>query len=300
MVVSALLICFYRGGSRECHSQRYDSATGAGKASIWQTNARRNVTIRRNKHLGSNQAQLNHTDQLQLFTRCIKCTSIYRWYHINNKCASRRPYLNDSWPINHLLIIFNLRVHTYLVPTNHAVFRPFWQLFILKSWREPKTHGALKPFSENPRDWSTGKGQMEAMVHSMHVEHGTQPRCKGCKGMIWIDRAPCANTGPTYFTSQVWWNSAKEVTEMSMDNIVNIAKQKAAGEIPALSTPAVRGIMQHQLGNRVSINNYIYKPSCLVFLKVTPTLWDHRKPIKESRNRKMTIFRTNNHVLRLQ
>ena len=113
---------FLSGGSRECHSQWYDSATGAGKASIWQTNARRNVTIRRNKHLGSNQAQLNHTDQLQLFTRCIKCTSIYRWYHINNKCASRRPYLNDSWPINHLLIIVNLLVHTCTIlypPTMH-------------------------------------------------------------------------------------------------------------------------------------------------------------------------------------
>ena len=100
------------GGEPWGYSQRYDSATGAGKASIWQTDARRNVTIRRNKHLGSNQTQLNHTDQLQLFTRCIKCTSIYRWYHIDYKCASRRPYLNDSWPINHLLIIVNLLVDT--------------------------------------------------------------------------------------------------------------------------------------------------------------------------------------------
>lgn len=125
----------------------------------------------------------------------------------------------------------------------------------------------------------------------MHVEHGTQPRCKGCKGMIWIDRgAMCKTLAQTFVNSQVSWNSATEVTEMSMDNIVNIAKQKAAGEIPSLSTPAVRRIMQHQLGPRVSISNdliciYIYIQTTVpCFLESDPTLWDHRKPIKEWKN----------------
>ncbi len=92
------------------------------------------------------------------------------WYHrtIDNRYASRRPYPNDSLPIT-----------TYVYYLVYPSIMRF--LFGLRA---------------TPRDWSTGKGQMKAMVHSMHVEHGIQPRWSGwlrggftlaiCQGCQWM------------------------------------------------------------------------------------------------------------------